>query len=72
MTQKDDDGLLEVLYKCKDAFSLRDEIGRCPDSVPCHIEDKIDMCMNAYLLLCENNLLYAVSACGYIHMCGIP
>ena len=38
MRQKEKDELMELLYKYKDAFSLRDEIGTCPNK-----EIEIDM-----------------------------
>ena len=30
LTQKEKEEIMDMLYKCKEAFSLRDEIGTCP------------------------------------------
>ena len=38
LTESENEQVIDMLYKCKDTFSLRDEIGNCPN-----IEIEIDV-----------------------------
>ena len=46
LTEKGKREVMEMLYKYKDAFNLRDEIGTCP-----HIKEEIDVTDKSPFLL---------------------
>ena len=49
---------MEVLYKYKDAFSLRDKIGTCPNiEVEIDIMDKSPFCIRPYCVKEEDKAL---------------
>ena len=42
----------------------------CTVVYPAVHEDNTDMHLSAYLLLCANEVLFTISACVYIYICG--
>ena len=41
--------VMDILFKCKEAFSLRDEIGTCPNiEVEVEVTDKSPFCIRPY------------------------
>ena len=52
------------------SLSLSDHLLLTPYSEFALYEDNTDMHLNAYLLLCSNEVLFIDSACVYIYICG--
>ena len=50
--------VMDMLYKCKDAFSLRDEMGTCPSiEVEINITDKLPFFIRPYHVKEDKNIL---------------
>ena len=51
--------VMDMLYKYKDTFSLRDEIGTCPNiEVEIEITDKSPFCIRPYIMLRKKIRIY--------------
>ena len=58
LTEKEQKDVMEVLYKYKEAFSLRDEIGTCPNiEVGIDVMDKCPFFIRPYHVKEEDNAL---------------
>ena len=58
LTEKEKKEVMEMLYKYKEAFSLRDEIGTCPNiEIEIDVMDKSQFFIRPYLVKKENKAL---------------
>ena len=58
LTEKDKKGVMEMLYKYKDVFSLRNEIGTCPNiEVEIDVTDKSPFFIRPYHVKEEDKVL---------------